>query len=104
MLDFCVFSVYDTKAETYGMPVFFHTRAEAVRALAIQASKPGTALADFPGDFELWFIGKYDEGMLYGESRDRIGSVLDLIGDAEDILAAHGIPEVVPASAFKKEA
>lgn len=55
-----VFSVFDTKAEIYGTPVFFATRGLATRAFEDQCNKLDSPLCDHPGDFTLFQIGEFD--------------------------------------------
>lgn len=54
-------AVYDSKAETYGMPLFFRTVGEAIRSFADECNRDGSLVAAHPADFTLMRIGTYDE-------------------------------------------
>jgi hypothetical protein len=60
------FSVFDSKAEVYGTPIFFATKGLATRAFEDQCNKPDSPIAQHPGDYTLFCIGDFDTdtGML----------------------------------------
>ena len=61
-----VFSVFDSKAEVYGTPIFFATKGLAIRAFSDQVNRPDSPLNAHSGDFTLFEIGEFsqDTGML----------------------------------------
>lgn len=60
-MKFKVFSVYDVKSESFGMPVFFAATGQAIRAFDDQCNKPGQVMHDHPADFVLNQLGEYDD-------------------------------------------
>ena len=54
------FSVYDSKAEVYGTPIFFATKGLATRAFEDQCNKSDSPIAQHPGDFTLFHVGEFD--------------------------------------------
>jgi len=54
------YSLYDSKADSYGTPFFSFTDAEAVRGvvLGIRSGKP--TFAQFPSDYRLCCIGSFN--------------------------------------------
>jgi hypothetical protein len=60
-MKFEIFSVYDSKAETFGTPMFFGAKGQAIRAFDDQAnSGPESVIFNHPGDFTLFQIGVFD--------------------------------------------
>jgi hypothetical protein len=55
-----VFSVFDSKAEVYGTPIFFPTKGLATRAFEDQCNKPDSPICQHPGDYTLFCIGEFD--------------------------------------------
>jgi len=55
-----IYTVYDTKAEQYGNPVFCRTDAEARRQFATVAEDPTNEIGKHPEDFILYRIGTWD--------------------------------------------
>ena len=56
-----VFSVYDSKAEAYGAPVFFKTKGEAIRGFTDIVNDGNSMLSKYPGDYTLFELGSFDE-------------------------------------------
>jgi len=55
-----IYSIYDTKAEQYGNPVFMRTDNEARRSFAQVAADPTTEIGKNPEDFLLYRLGTWD--------------------------------------------
>lgn len=55
-----VFSVFDSKAEVYGTPMFFPTRGIALRQFTDEANRAESAIKKHPEDYTLFYIGEYD--------------------------------------------
>lgn len=55
-----VCSVYDTKAKLWSVPFFSHSSVVAVRDFQA-ATRGGGGIAQFPADYELYAMGKWDE-------------------------------------------
>lgn len=55
-----VFSVYDSKTESYSNPVFDPTIASSLRNFAQACNDPETNLFKYPGDYTLFQIGEFD--------------------------------------------
>lgn len=57
-----IYAVHDSKAETFGRPVFQNTVGEAVRAFSDECSNDQSMLYNHPEDFNLYKLGEYDQG------------------------------------------
>lgn len=55
-----IYTIYDTKAEHYGNPVFIRTDAEARRMFGQVANDESTEIGRHPEDFLLYRIGSWD--------------------------------------------
>lgn len=55
-----VYSVFDSKAETFGTPMFFLTKGIALRAFSDVCADAGSPMAKHPNDYTLFQIGSYD--------------------------------------------
>ena len=55
------FSIRDQKAEIYNTPYFQKTMGEAERSFAQGVNDPKTMLHKYPEDFDLYYLGEYDD-------------------------------------------
>lgn len=55
-----VFAVFDSKVEAFGMPLFMHNKAEAIRAFIDQVNDQKSLMSKHPEDFTLFHIGEYE--------------------------------------------
>lgn len=55
------FSIRDQKGEVYHTPFFKKTHGEAERDFKQLVSDPQSTLAKFPEDFDLYYVGTYDD-------------------------------------------
>lgn len=58
-----MFTVYDSKAETYLRPFSMLTTGEAIRGFITTLNDPQTEYCKYPADFTLFEIGTFDESM-----------------------------------------
>lgn len=56
-----LFTIHDSKAESYGQPMCFKTTAEAIRNFGSWCKDPESNLHKFATDYSLLEIGEYDE-------------------------------------------
>lgn len=56
-----VFVVKDLAVQAYGLPIFQATAAEAMRSFTDACNQPDSIIAKHPEDYELYYIGTYDE-------------------------------------------
>lgn len=56
-----IFSIRDTKAESYGVPFFQPTEGEAERSFRTAVNDPKSKLSLYPEDFDLFYLGVYDD-------------------------------------------
>lgn len=78
-------SVKDVKSSSFGQPISARSIPEAIRMIAIAADEPKSALARFPSDYELWYIGDFDE--ISGNieiSLSHIASIASIIEEAKN--------------------
>lgn len=58
-----VFSIYDSKIGSYGVPFFQLHAGQAIRSFQSAARDSTTQIAQFPEDFSLFELGQYDDGI-----------------------------------------
>ena len=56
-----MYSVYDTATETFMLPVFAKTEAEALRGFKEAASREDNQIGKHPGDYHLYYIGEFTD-------------------------------------------
>jgi len=56
-----VFTVRDQKAEIFNTPWFAKTHGEAERNFQQLAKDPKSTVNQFPDDFDLYYLGTYDD-------------------------------------------
>lgn len=77
-----LYSLYDSKTETYSAPFSHNTRGDAIRAFtdAVNSSDARSLLVAHPEDFTLFYIGDFNDtdGVLESSSsKVAIGNGLD---------------------------
>lgn len=67
------FSIYDSKADSFGFPVPFVSEGAAIRTFGDSVNKPDTIHNLHPEDFSLFHVGEFDEssGMFLPEKSPR---------------------------------
>jgi hypothetical protein len=56
-----MYVVYDSKSESYGLPMFFQSKGVAIRNFTDEVSRPDSLIAKHPEDFTLFELGDYSE-------------------------------------------
>nr|WAE43789.1 MAG: nonstructural protein [Microviridae sp.] len=58
-----IYNVYDSKAESWGMPLFYDCRANALRSLqeCVNANDEKNQISKYPADFTFFEIGSYNQ-------------------------------------------
>lgn len=56
-----VYSIRDSKAEVFNVPFYKKTHGEAERDFATLVNDEKSMLAKYPDDYDLYFLGKYDD-------------------------------------------
>jgi len=56
-----MYSIRDQKAEVFNTPFFQKTHGEAERNFHTAANDPQTSLSKYPEDFDLYYLGEYDD-------------------------------------------
>lgn len=56
-----VYAVYDTKTESYTMPLCFKAKGEAIRSIVDEVNNPQSNIGRHPEDYVLFELGEYDE-------------------------------------------
>lgn len=90
-----LYSIRDIKAANYSAPFVQHTNEEAIRAVAASISAdPKSMLSRFSSDYELHFVGTWNEntGVIY-PPEDSVSFVIGLSSIQallENKEAAHG--------------
>lgn len=72
-----IFTVYDSKSETYTPPMLHNQAGEATRAFEGEVNNPQSMLNKYPADFTLFEIGVFDltTGELFSyEAKKNLGT------------------------------
>ena len=56
-----IFTIYDSKAETFNAPFFMTNEPQAVRGFSDAVNNPETPYGKHPEDYTLFLIGEYDD-------------------------------------------
>lgn len=56
-----LFTIYDSKAESYSNPVYLNSTGLAVRTFSDSVQDPDSPFAQHPGDYTLFELGTYDD-------------------------------------------
>lgn len=56
-----VYSLRDSKAQIYNEPFMQHTHGEAERTIRASLKKPDHLIAQYPEDYDLYYLGDYDD-------------------------------------------
>lgn len=56
-----IFSIRDSKAEIYMQPFFQKSHGEAERSFTQLARDQKSTVSQFPEDYDLYFVGVYDD-------------------------------------------
>lgn len=56
-----MYSVRDAKAQIYHPPYYKHTHGEAERDFRTLTNDEKSTLSQYPEDFDLYFLGEYDD-------------------------------------------
>ena len=56
-----MYSIRDSKAKAYNQPWFAKSDEEAERNFAFLAKKPDSMISQFPEDYDLFYVGTYDD-------------------------------------------
>lgn len=80
------YSIYDSKAEHFGNPVFIRTDAEARRSFGQVATDPNTEVGRHPEDFLLYRVGTWDaeKGTLTSEPGTCIAKAIEFANKGEN--------------------
>lgn len=75
-----IYTVRDSKLEAYLAPFFAVNDALAIRMMEDTAADPQTSFSKHPEDFQIFFIGVYDEkaGEIIPASHKSLGKVIDI--------------------------
>lgn len=81
-----VFAVFDAKGESFGMPLFFPAKGQAIRAFDDQANDENSQICKHPGDYTLFCIGEYDAqvGLLTPLTKAALGTGVDYKRDTRN--------------------
>ena len=60
-MNLLVYSVRDAKAEVFNTPFFQKTHGEAERTFKQLANDDKSMVGKYPDDYDLYYIGKYDD-------------------------------------------
>lgn len=76
-----IYAVRDAAIEAYGAPMFMVARGEAIRGFGDEALREGSPINNHPADYELYYLGTYDEnkGLFITCEPERVARGLDYI-------------------------
>lgn len=75
-----MYSIYDSKSESYQQPVFAQTRGVVIRSLSQACADVNHDFHKFAADFTLFEIGEFDErtGMITPHaSKENLGCLIE---------------------------
>lgn len=78
-----VFTVYDSKSEHYGNPIFLLNKGEALRSFADEAKNPESMIGKHSADFTLFMIGEFDQATGTFKplpAKENLGTAIELKG------------------------
>lgn len=56
-----MFSVFDKRSKVYSPPSFGHNAGHACRQFKMVFANPECIQRKFPDDYQVWFIGRFDD-------------------------------------------
>jgi len=56
-----VFTIRDSKSESFGTPFFQKSKGEAIRTLQELTKEQKSLISKYPEDFDLYYVGQYDD-------------------------------------------
>ncbi len=77
-----IFTVYDSKSETYLTPFFMKTKGEALRGFIDVAQDDKHQFGKHPEDYTLFEIGEYDDvkcTIISYESKISVGTAIEFL-------------------------
>lgn len=76
-----IYTIRDSKLESYLPPFFARNDAMAIRAMQDTASDVTTTFYKHPEDFQIFFIGIYKEnvGEIFPADHRSLGKVIDIL-------------------------
>lgn len=81
-----IYAVKDLAVQAFGQPFFVRAKGEAIRSFQDEANSTTgqSAIAKHPEDYELYFVGNYDEqtGTIHSENPELIARAKDLLKGA----------------------
>lgn len=70
-----VFSVYDSKVESYFKPFYCQTKGEAIRSFTEISNDNTSQIGKYPEDFTLFEVGEFDDANCSFELLDTPSSI-----------------------------
>lgn len=62
MTKFVVCAVRDRAVDGFGIPIFVPSEGAAIRSFADEVNRKESAMAQHPEDYDLYFLGLFDDG------------------------------------------
>lgn len=56
-----MYAIYDRAIEAYGQPIFVKAQGQAIRSFMDECKNQESQFNKHPEDYELYYIGEYDE-------------------------------------------
>lgn len=56
-----IYAVKDLAIEAFGNPIFVRHQGQAIRGFQDECKNPESMMNRHPGDYELYYIGEYDD-------------------------------------------
>ena len=56
-----IFCIFDLKSGVHQAPFFSHNQDTAMRLIALEMENPGSLIGRFPKDYELYFLGEWND-------------------------------------------
>ena len=59
-MKFKIFSIFDSKAESFNTPMFLAAKGQAIRAFDDEANRPESEIHKHPEDYTLFCLGDFE--------------------------------------------
>jgi len=83
-MNMIITAIKDEAVDTYGLPLFFRTIAEARRMFTNEVNNPESRINRNPEDFTMYHIGVYNDeaGEVQGSKPEKLARALDVLKGA----------------------
>ncbi|UQT28871.1 nonstructural protein [Microvirus AZ-2020] len=77
-----IFAVKDLAINAFGNPIFCKAQGQAIRSFMDECNNQESMMAKHPADYEMYYIGEYDEetaAILQADNIERVARATDYV-------------------------